>query len=180
MKKVLLPVIGILLAAWAALTILKRMGGGEGSHPHAALEVGTPIPDLDLVDFRGTARKLSSIGAKVILINFWATWCEACIVEMPSLIRLRNQFKGSGFELVLINLDENPQAVVPPVAQKLGITFEHYVDADQKISDMFDVHGIPLSLVVGSGRKLLLAFPGERDWDAPPVHEQLTAWLKAP
>ena len=122
--------------------------------------------------------ELSDIKAKVILVNFWATWCEACMVEMPSIVQLRNEYKDKGFEVVGVNLDENFEAVVPKATKELGITFPVFSDVEGKITDYFDVHAIPLTVILGAGRKILFIENGDRNWNDQDIHHQLEQWLE--
>src|SRR5262245_13806980 len=71
---------------------------------------------------------LSKFAGKVVLINFWASWCSACMDEMPSIQKLHDTLKSEGFEVVGVNVDENPETVVPAIAKKLHLSFKNYTD----------------------------------------------------
>lgn len=151
----------------------------KGSH-HAApiLERGQILPDFVLQRLEGGEVSLSHLRHKVMLINFWATWCQGCLIEMPSLVRLRDEFKKEGFEILAISVDENPEQVVPSMATRLKMNFPIFVDKDQKISDALDIHAIPLTILINQKREILYVQIGDRNWDSKEVHTQVKKWLQ--
>jgi thiol-disulfide isomerase/thioredoxin len=182
--KTLLPLAVILLVVVGGLWIVKAKLGGKTAATSGAesetqdLNVGSVLPDFELQQF-GTKKTLpvSKLGTKVTLINFWATWCEACMVEMPSLVKLRKAYKDKGFDLVEIDVDEKPESVLPKVLKELGVDFPVYLDPDAKLAELFDVHAIPLSLIIDKDRKVLMIETGERDWNGEDIHSKLEQWL---
>ena len=173
--KVILPVLAVLALVLAGLQMLKS------SLPTrtvtAEMQVGSKVPDFILQQFQGGKVGSADLKGKVILVNFWATWCEACMVEMPSLIKLRNSYKERGFEMVSINVDENPESVIPATLKQLGIDFPIYTDAGGKLAELFDVHAIPLTVIIDKDHKVLLIESGERDWNGSDIREQVDRWL---
>jgi peroxiredoxin len=179
----LIPVVGIVVLATGGLYLVKSQLGnkpmGSAESPAAGpVQVGSSIPDFALNGTGGKSAHISDIKAKVILLNFWATWCEACMAEMPSIVQLRNEYKDKGFEVVGVNLDENSEAVVPKATKELGITFPVFSDAEGRITDYFDVHAIPLTVILGAGRKILFIENGDRNWNDQDIHHQLDQWLE--
>jgi thiol-disulfide isomerase/thioredoxin len=177
--KFILPLAGILAVVIGALTLIKGQNSrtpGEGARPE--IQLGASLPDFDLHPF-GSDKTVpaSELKAKIVLVNFWATWCEACMVEMPSIIKLRNLYKDRGFEVVAVNVDENPEAVLPQTLKDLGINFPVYIDAGNKLSDLFDVHAIPMTVIMDKNRTILLIESGERDWAGNDVRTQIEQWL---
>jgi thiol-disulfide isomerase/thioredoxin len=180
--KVLLPVAAILLLVICVLSLIKlKMGSESANTPEPnTIAVGKVIPDFSLVPLIGEKPVLaSSLPSKVTLVNFWATWCEACMVEMPSIIKLRKTYRNQGFDVAAVNVDDHPEAVVPPVMKKLGFDFGVYIDRNQKLSDLFDIHAIPLSFVMDKNLKILFIETGERDWGSDESRKLLEGWLKS-
>lgn len=184
LAKALIPVVIILALVVGGLYAVKSQvsrpaGSAADGVPggRAEIQVGKRLPDFELQQFQGKALKASELGAKVTLINFWATWCEACMVEMPSIIKLRHAYSAKGFEVVAINVDQNPEAVIPRVTQKFGFGFPVYFDKDQKLSDLFDIEAIPLTVLIDKDRKILLIENGERDWNGSDIRARLERWL---
>lgn len=109
---------------------------------------------------------------KVLLINFWASWCAACLQEMPSIVSLREKMKGKPFEVLLINVDDEPEKLVPKLAEKLKITFPIYTDVDGNLTNYFEISAIPFSAVIKKGSALAWSEAGERDWASDEVLEE--------
>ena len=176
--KYMAPVAVILALVLAVLFFLQsRLENTGESHAVAPIAAGSTLPDFQLYAINKAPVPISSIQSKVILVNFWASWCEACMSEMPSLVNLWGQYKDKGFQVVSVNVDENPELVMPRVAHDLHMRFPLFVDRGQKLSDLFDVHAIPLSVIMDSHRKILYIETGERDWTDPAVKQQLEKWL---
>lgn len=181
-SKVLIPSAVILTLILIGLSVLKR-SIPEHTHsgdPVADLIDGSQLPDFELKTVSGESKKLSEIQAKVILINFWASWCGPCLKEMPSINQLRKKFHAAGFEVVGINVDENPKEVLEPFIKKLGIEFTSYVDPDGEVADRFNVQGIPFTVVIDSNRKVLQVETGDRDWFSQDIQKSVQKWLGEP
>jgi thiol-disulfide isomerase/thioredoxin len=125
----------------------------------------------------GSTMKLSESGAKVALINFWATWCEACMDELPSLIKLHEAYKPQGLEILGINLDEKPAKAIASISGEFSLKFPNFMDHDGRLGDAFDVHAIPFTLVIDSSRKILETAAGDRNWMDPAFTTRLKGWL---
>lgn len=148
---------------------------------------------LDLVDYRaGThppdftghtadARQLSlsELRGKVVLINFWASWCRECRPEMPVLQSLHRELAARGLVIVGINAREDARAVAR-YAEELGLTFPLVLDPAGKINDLYGVIGLPTTFVVArDGRAVALAV-GPRAWGSPPARALLDLLLAEP
>ena len=190
--RVIFPILIIIALAIGALFLIKaELGprpandlGGEQAADSGSVAIGATIPDFSLTSLQGKSAKFSEITraarAKVVLVNFWATWCGACMDEMPSLVRLRETYRSKGFEILGINLDENPAAVVPRAEKELDIRFPVFSDSEGKLADYFDVHAIPLSVIIetqGAKRKILYIENGERNWNDREIRQKLDHWL---
>lgn len=182
LSSVLIPVAVILAIVLVALSSLKKFEKSKSSVPgdeHSHLDVtkGTILPDLEFKGLDQKAVLLSSIPAKVTLINFWASWCGPCLSEIPSINALRKKYHDQGFEVVGINVDDNPEVVLAQFQKKLGMEFTSYLDTDGDLADRFDVHGIPFTVILDKNRKVLLVETGDRDWFDKDIQKQLEAWL---
>lgn len=183
--KFLIPLGLLLLGVTAVLFALRSQVGrppdADGG-AKVATEVGATAPDFSIKRLSdGKILKLSQIltgPTKVVMVNFWATWCEACMVEMPSIVRLYKQYASRGFDVVAVSLDENASEVVPETAKNLGMQFGIYVDnEEQEAASTFNVSAIPLTVILGRDRKILYIEPGEREWDGSEEKAQLEKWL---
>ena len=88
-----------------------------------SVAVGDLAPDFQLEDTKGNKVSLSDLRGKIVLVNFWATWCPPCIEEMPSMERLHEVIAGDDFVMLAINTEENGRSVVPAFLQKTPYTF---------------------------------------------------------
>jgi thiol-disulfide isomerase/thioredoxin len=181
--KALVPLVVILAIIVVGLQLVKyKLNSGTSPRPEAqgdvaTLKEGAVLPDFDLQTLDGKKLKYSDLKAKVVLLNFWATWCEACVVEMPSIVKLNQMYKDKGLTVVAVNLDEKPEAVVPRAAKQLKIDFPVYVDAGGKLADLFDVHAIPLTIILNQDRKVLYVEGGERDWTDSEMKTKMDEWV---
>jgi thiol-disulfide isomerase/thioredoxin len=175
---ILIPILVVIGVAWGALSFLKSKIP-EKSHEGQAIDfkVGATLPDLKFEALDGSVHTLSQSKAKVVLINFWATWCEACMEEMPSLVRLHKEFSSQGFEIYGVNLDQKPAQAIPATEAEFGMKFQSFIDRDGALSDAFDVHAIPLTVVIDRSRKVLDSVAGDRDWMNRNFTSKLREWL---
>ena len=109
--------------------------------------------DFTLTDLHGQPWSLKSLKGKVVLVNFWATWCPPCRKEMPDLESLYLKFKDQGFVVLSIS-DEEAAKVTPFVAER-EITYPVLLDPGRKVNDLFQIEGIPKSFVYDRGGKLV-------------------------
>jgi thiol-disulfide isomerase/thioredoxin len=174
--KILIPA-GIILALVIGTLFLIQSQLSQSSRNSAQIQVGATLPDFPLTRLDNTTTLLSQIKGKVILINFWATWCEACIAEMPSIVKLRETYKDHGFEVLGVNLDEEPEVVAPKLAKKLKIEFPIFKDPEGKLGDLFNIHAIPLTVILDSQRTILFIKDGEMDWNSEAVRTQIDRWV---
>lgn len=108
--------------------------------------VGHPAPDFELNTLMGESVKLSELRGKIVLINFWATWCEPCKVEMPFFEKLYQE-PGSELEILAVNFDESPQ-VVSQFIDELGLNFPILLDPGGIVQNLYRVRGYPTTFVI--------------------------------
>ncbi len=109
--------------------------------------------DFTLTDLQGKSWHLADLRGKVVLVNFWATWCPPCRKEMPDLESLYSQFKEQGFVVLAISDEES--AKVSPFLAERSITYPVLLDPGRKVNQEFEVEGIPKSFVYDRGGKLV-------------------------
>jgi peroxiredoxin len=109
--------------------------------------------DFTLADLRGKSWTLSELRGKVVVVNFWATWCPPCRKEMPDLEALYNRFKGEGFVVLAVS-DEDAAKVRPFIAER-QVTYPILLDPGRKVNDLFQVEGIPKTFVYDRDGKLV-------------------------
>src|SRR5579862_327953 len=109
--------------------------------------------DFTLTDLHGTPWHLQELRGKVVLVNFWATWCPPCRKEMPDLDALYNRFKDNGF--VVLAISDEEAAKVSPFISEHKISYPVLLDPGRKVNDVFIVEGIPKSFVYDRSGKLV-------------------------
>ncbi|HZH49566.1 MAG TPA: redoxin domain-containing protein [Nitrospira sp.] len=113
--------------------------------------VGTPAEDFQLVDLTGKAHSLSEHRGKVVLLNFWATWCKPCTTEMPAMQTTYDKLREKGFIVLAVNELEDDAKVEEHIKQ-YGHTFPVLMDRENKVANQFGVFGLPVSVFIdGSG-----------------------------
>jgi peroxiredoxin len=112
------------------------------------------LADFTLTDLQGKSWTLKDLRGKVVLVNFWATWCPPCRKEMPDLEALYDRFKSQGFVILAISEDEETAKVGPYIAEH-KVTYPIMLDPGSKVNNMFQVDGIPKSFVYNREGKLV-------------------------
>ena len=131
--------------------------------PLIALGVRTPAPALTLEDSDGKARNLSDLRGKVVLVNFWATWCEPCRDEMPSMQALKRKLAGRPFEVLAVNLAESDYKVSDYV-RRFPVDFTIPLDRNSAARRDWNVKMLPTSFVVAPDGTIRYSVVGELNW----------------
>ena len=131
------------------------------------VEVGSSAPSFEANDL-ATGRRvtLADYKGQVVLLNIWATWCEPCKVEMPSLEQLQKDLGPRGLKIVAVSIDEGSADVVRQYARDLGLTFGILHDQSGRIKDIYQTTGVPESFVINRAGKIEKKVIGAADWDA--------------
>jgi len=131
--------------------------------------------------FTADGQKVSLVGlsGRVVLLNFWATWCLECRPEMPAFERLHREFSVQGLAVVGINAREGT-STIREYAKELGLTFPLISDPTGKINSAYGVIGLPTTFLIGrDGRAVALAI-GPREWSGKPARALIHALLAEP
>ena len=147
-----------LMAAWP---LTRAQGRGM-----TAMPANRQAPTLRLNDDDGKAVDLAQYRGKVVLVNFWASWCPPCRKEFPSLSRVRKLFKPSEFEVLAVNVGEEPDFAF----SFAGITdFPVLFDRDSKVIVAWGVQGLPTTFLVNRKGQLAYRAAGGREFDDPDI-----------
>jgi peroxiredoxin len=119
----------------------------EALTPEVGLAVGNLAPDFSLTNLEGSQVSLSDFRGQVVLLNFWATWCAPCRVEMPGFQTYYENYRSQEFVVVGIDFNE-PEETVRQFAQELGISFPLLLDPGGEIQDLFNIRGYPSSVFI--------------------------------
>ena len=158
MKRWILAV--LLLAVLAALGCAKR---------EAPAVEGSLAPDFTLKDLSGQPVQLSSLRGKVVLVNFWATWCPPCREEIPSMVRLNQAMQGKAFQMLAVSIDEGGRDAVQAFFEKGGASLPALLDSDGKVARRYGTTGVPETFVVDTKGVIYKKVMGAMDWGSPQV-----------
>jgi thiol-disulfide isomerase/thioredoxin len=124
---------------------------------------GNAIPVLSRQDLGGKTIDLKDFRGRVVVVNFWATWCEPCKDEMPSLERLKAKLAGRPLEVLTVNYGEFPEKIAPFLARE-KIALPVLLDTQKDAAKEWKVGGLPMTFIVDAKGRLRLWVFGERDW----------------
>ena len=141
---------------------------GEFADNFTLLNPPVPAPLEGFEDLDGRRVHLADFAGKVVLLNFWATWCAPCVREMPSLDRLQAKLRDDGLAVVAVSLDRGGAAVVRPFAARLNLTqIGLYLDANNALSNAVGITGLPTTFVIDAAGRIVGALQGPAEWESP-------------
>jgi len=157
----------LLVAAGAALILVSQ------PERRAYVEAGVDAPEFSLprVSDEGT-RSLESYRGRVVLLNFWATWCKPCEEEMPSMERLYRSLSDVPFEIVAVSVDESVEPV-RAFRESYGLSFSILLDAEQDVARAYQTFRFPESFLIDGEGRVVQRYVGPREWDAPEHHRRI-------
>jgi peroxiredoxin len=159
-----------LATAFTLLAVLLFSGCYRGSHPP---RIGTAAPNFTVQDDEAKI-SLNQYRGKVVVLNFWASWCPPCIAETPSLVNMQQQLKAKGVIVLAVSIDEDEQAYHQFIKQ-YGITFPTVRDPDGRIEHLYGTVKIPETYVIDRNGMLRRKFVSDVEWTAPDVMKFLSA-----
>ena len=124
-----------------------------------------PTPRLASKYLDGSAVDLQEFRGRVVLVNFWATWCEPCRDEMPALERLRLRLQGKPFEVLAVNYGES-SAKITDFLGRQRVSLPVVLDPDKEAADAWNAKGLPMTFIVDAKGSVRYFTFGERDWSA--------------
>lgn len=144
----------------------------------APIAAGNQAANFKLEALDGRTVSLESLRGKVIFLNVWATWCEPCREEMPSMQTLYEDFKGNkDFVMLAVSQDTKGRSAVAPYVEKNGFHFTILLDPENKISSSYDMSGVPETFIIDRKGKIVAHHMGAFDWSRPDVRDALQQLL---
>jgi peroxiredoxin len=142
------------------------------------LWTGGPPPPLALKDLDGRQHRLVDYRGKVVLINFWATWCGPCREEMPSIQELKNKLAGRPFVVLAVNLDE-PESRIRKFLTQMKLDFPILLDPDRKVAKGWNARILPATFIVGPDGRVRYSLVGEINWANEHIVARISELLPA-
>jgi peroxiredoxin len=162
-----------ILLLWLAML---GMHGAQAQTPRPW--TGGATPPLALRDLEGHTHRLESYRGKVVLVNFWATWCAPCREEMPSIEQLRRTMEGEAFVVLAVNVGESASAA-RAFAETMPLGFALLLDPDTNVSRAWGARALPATYIVGADGRIRYSYFGALDWSSPAVRRTIEALLPA-
>ena len=143
--------------------------------------VSKPLLEAEFTTAEGRVRTLSDFQGKIILLNFWATWCAPCRTEMPMLSDAQTLLGGADFEVLTIATGRNPPGAVKRFFEKAGIhNLPQHHDPKQKLARQMAILGLPVSILLNRQGKEIARLRGDADWSGDSAKAILSALIAAP
>jgi peroxiredoxin len=161
-RSTLILVVSVIIVVVAGFILSSKQRSAEPLS--SGTEIGQLAPDFKLPTVGGGEVKLSELRGKVVLVNFWATWCPPCKAEMPSMERLYAQMKDRGFELLAVNAEVDGLEILPEFLQQHPHTFPIPVDTEGDVQTGYGVFRFPESFIIDRDGKIIEHIIGARDW----------------
>ncbi len=180
-----------LMVSGATLALLTLLPVASGASPLAdnsmnrlaaqrgIVKVGDAAPNFQLRDLDGKIVSLSDFRGRVVLVNFWATWCGPCRVEMPAMEQLYRTFPRKDFEILAVSTDPQGAAVTRPFQREIGLTFPILHDADYRVGLTYGARSLPMTFMVDRNGVVRQQIFGARDWAAPEAHQLIQLLMKS-
>ena len=143
------------------------------------VKLGEPAPNFQLPDLNGRLVTLSDLRGKVVLLNFWATWCGPCRVEMPAMEQLYRTLSRKDFEILAVSIDAQGVAITRPFQQEYHLTFPILHDADYRVGLIYGARSLPMTFLVDRQGVVRHQIFGARDWGAPEAQQLVQMLIKS-
>ncbi len=163
----------LLLAILALVYFLFVSRGGT------KLDEGEAAPGFSLQTRDGTQVSLAQFKGKTVLLNFWATWCPPCVMEMPSLSRLQTLLKARGLEVVAISLDGSWQEV-EAFSGKHPLSMNLLLDAGGEVGGRYGAFRLPVTFLIDRDGKIAKTYLGPREWMEPGLVKEILSHVEVP
>ena len=164
-----------IMAALACLAVAAVLGGGAAAA--GAAPASHAAPDFTLPSAAGVNLRLQEQRGRVVMINFWATWCGPCKRELPQLNRLYAKYRASGFVLLGVNVDDDARNAAA-VAARLGVQFPVLFDSAKTVSRLYDLSAMPSSVLIDRDGRVRYVHLGYKDGYEDGYERQIAELLR--
>jgi thiol-disulfide isomerase/thioredoxin len=132
----------------------------EKRPPRAILLAGYPAPEFDFVDLQGVSRRLMDYRGKVVLLDFWGTWCGPCVASVPGLVAVYEKYHAKGFEIIGIAAEDKREDLLAFTAEK-RMNWPQTIESDNgPLATLYRITGFPSYFLIGADGRIVVAAPG--------------------
>jgi len=161
------------------LLLLVLLGFGTAQAGELMKYDGAPLPPFTLTDMQGKSHALTDYHGKVVMVNFWATYCGPCIKEMPSMQRLKEKMGDKSFAILAVNMAEDKGAVTAFLKKHdIDIDFPILLNPEGDVVENWMITAVPTTFVIDPDGKIRYALFGGIEWDKPDVVKTLNGLLE--
>jgi len=148
----------------AAMTLMLALGAGCSSSGSSRIDKAAkdrkPAPEFSLADAGGKTVKLSDFKGKVVLLDFWATWCGPCKIEIPWFVEFQRKYKDQGFSVVGVSMDEGGWGTVRPFVEEHKMNYPVVIGTDQTAEEFGGVEVLPTTFVIDRQGRIVATHQG--------------------
>lgn len=148
----------------------RRDAGGPG------IELDSPAPDFTLVDTAGRTWSLDALKGRVVFVNFWASWCQPCLQEMPSMQALQSFLPEDKFIMLSILFNDAP-VLAENIAERLNLTFPILIDPENSAARAYRLTGVPETYIIDKQGVLRKKFIGPVEWDSEAARQMILNYI---
>jgi peroxiredoxin len=168
----------LFLLLFVSLPLPAFAGGERPQESPQVVRVGSIAPDFTLENMQGEKVSLAQLRGKVVIVNFWATWCPPCRAEMPSMEVLHQTFKDDDFVMLAINVEKNGRETVTGFLRESPYSFPILLDDRSKAQNLYGVFQYPVSFIVDRSGMVVKKVTGAVHWMSGDVYNLLHFMLK--
>ena len=150
---VVLAILALLLGWIVTLRSVEQQAQGPGGE-FSDIQIGQPAPDFRLYAVDETPTSLSDFRGSIVALNFWATWCLPCALEIPALNRAAEAYADDGLVVLGVNQGEPPSQAIAYLEER-GVTYTNLLDPYQETGELYDVVGMPITVWIGPDGRVL-------------------------
>ncbi len=152
---------------------------GSNAASKVSPEVGYLAPDFALPSLDGKMVRLSDLrGKKGVFINFWATWCPPCRLEMPTIEKVYQDYKSRGLEILAVSIDAGPKGAIESFMRELKLTFPVVLDPEMEVMRRYKFFALPSSVLIDKQGIVRFKEQGYRNWTDPESRKWLEEILR--
>ena len=147
-------------------------GIAQASAPLADLFIAPEVdrhdaPGFEIENLAGGNTGLADYKGKLVLLNFWATWCMPCRAEMPGMETIWQKYKDQGLVIAAVSVDEGSRGRIETFSKLLDLSFPILLDPESKVSDLYKVSNMPTSFLIDRNGKIISRIVGTEEWASP-------------